>query len=347
MGNAYFKELHSKTDSRFWINNPTKEEMTKALANDAFACTTNPAYCSKLIEREQDYIDSVIDENIMYTNDYDELAAMVYRACTKRIMDLFMPAYTASKGKEGFVTMQDDPRYDHDTAHIVKNILKNKQLAPNYMTKIPVIDGGIQAIKECVRLNIPICATEVFGLSQALIIADRYKNACNRFGNKPPIFLTHITGIFDEYLGKLVARKQINIDPEVLSMAGAAIARKQYKCLADRGYEITMLGGGARKINHFTDIVGGPHITINWSTAQELLDSDIAVTKKIDQEVPQNVIDELRIKLPDFARAYDEDGMMISEFAEYGPVQLFRNAFMKGWYQLLTQIAHRKHLLAK
>ncbi len=79
----------------------------------------------------------------------------------------------------------------------------------------------------------------------------------------------------------------------------------------------------------------------------ELLDSDIVVTKKIDQEVPQNVIEELRIKLPDFARAYDEDGMVISEVAEYGPVQLFRNSFIKGWYQILAQIAHRKHLLAK
>lgn len=346
MGNTYFKELHSKTDSRFWVNNPTLEDMKKALDNDAFACTTNPAYCSKLIAKEQEYIHSVIDENIMNTNDYSELASVVYRECTKRIMDLFMPVYTASNGEKGFVTIQDDPRYDHDTVHTVENILKNKQLAPNYMAKIPAIDGGIQAIEECVRLNIPICATEVFGVSQALLVADRYKKACDRFGNKPPIFLTHITGIFDEYLGKLVARKQIDIDPEVLSMAGIAIARKQYKCLTDLGYEITMLGGGARKIGHFTDIVGGPHITINWSTAQELIDSNSTVTRKIDQEVPQNVIDELRAKLPDFARAYDEDGMVICEFAEYGPVQLFRNAFLKGWYQLLAEIAHRKHLLA-
>ena len=40
------------------------------------------------------------------------------------------------------------------------------------------------------------------------------------------------------------------------------------------------------------------------------------------------------------------DGLSVEEFADYGPVQLFRNAFLKGWYQLLVEVASRRHLNA-
>jgi len=44
---------------------------------------------------------------------------------------------------------------------------------------------------------------------------------------------------------------------------------------------------------------------------------------------------------------YDDDGMMVQEFAEFEPVQLFINSFIMGWYQLLTEIVKRKQILAK
>ena len=347
MENSYFHKLHQLTGTRFWINNPTAEDVANALKNDAFACTTNPAYCSKLIKNEREYVDSVIDFHIMHTNNYNNLANEVYRTCAKRVMDMFMPVYNKSNGKKGFVTLQDDPRYDSDTDHTVKNVLVNKGLATNYMAKIPVIDGGLQAIEECVKYDVPICATEVFSIAQAMLVAERYTEACDRFGNTPPIFITHISGIFDEYLGKIAKRRNIDIAPEVLKMAGIAIARKQNRCLKEKGYKIIMLGGGARAIHHFTEIVGDPHVTINWSTAQEILDLNLDVELKIDMEVSQSVIDKLKSKFSEFMRAYEDDGMTVQEFAEFGPVQLFRNSFLKGWYELLAEIANRKHMLAE
>jgi len=347
VGQSYFHELTKKSKTRFWINNPTAVDAVKGLDNEAFACTTNPAYCSKLIASDRDYIDTVIDEVTDHICDYDEAATAVYRICVKRIMDIFMPLYEAFNGTRGFVTMQDDPRRDADTACIVKGILEGTKLSPNYMAKIPVIDGGIQAIEECVRHNIPICATEVFSISQALLTAQRYEAMCKETGNCPPIFITHISGIFDEYLGKYRDRMHIEIAPEVLNKAGIAIARKQYKLLREKYCNVTVLGGGARDSHHFTGIVGGPHITINWSTAMDIMDNDYPVEDLVDEEIPAAVIEELRHKFPDFTRAYDENSMVLKEFADYGPVQLFRNSFLNGWYLLLAEIARRKNMLAK
>jgi hypothetical protein len=94
-------------------------------------------------------------------------------------------------------------------------------------------------------------------------------------------------------------------------------------------------------------MVGGDvHITINWSTAQEIIDAGTLVISRIDVETSQSVIDELCEKFVDFRRAYFEDELSLEEFAGYGPVQLFRNAFLKGYYLLLAEIASRRHARA-
>jgi transaldolase len=243
--------------------------------------------------------------------------------------------------------MQDDPREDRDAEAVIRGVLENKKLGHNYMAKIPVIEGGLEAMEVCVEENIPICATEIFSIAQAMRVCELYERAAQRTGNHPPFFVTHITGIFDEYLDKVVKRLGIEIDREVLVHAGCAVARKEYRLLKERGYQTTMLGGGARGTHHFTEMVGGDvHVTINWSTAQEIIDSGTPIVSRIDVETPPAVIDELCTKLPDFRKAFDEDGLSVVEYADFGPVQLFRNAFLKGWYLLLAEIPSRRHALA-
>ena len=58
------------------------------------------------------------------------------------------------------------------------------------------------------------------------------------------------------------------------------------------------------------------------------------------------MIDELCDKFDDFRKAYYDDELSAEEYAGYGPVQLFRNAFLNGWYLLLAEVASRRHALA-
>jgi transaldolase len=54
------------------------------------------------------------------------------------------------------------------------------------------------------------------------------------------------------------------------------------------------------------------------------------------------VIDELMEKLVDFKRGYLEDGLEVEEFENFGPVQLFRNSFVKSWTRILEMIRERQ-----
>lgn len=342
----YFQEL-KKTNGGFWINNPTIEEIKKSLEQGAIAGTTNPAFCSRLITAESERLTQIIDDVLKEETDIEKAADIVYQKASQPFMDMFMDVYKESSGKYGYVTMQSDPREDEDTDKVIAAVNRNRKLSPNYMAKIPMIVGSADAIEYCIENNIPTCVTEVFAISQMIYSCELYEKASKRSGNKPPYYITHITGIFDEYLGKIVKRENIDIAPEILGQAGLAIARKQYRMMKDRGSSAILLGGGARNLEHFTGLMGGDaDVTINWSTAVEIMESPVQLEDEIHKETAADVIEELRAKIPDFKKAYDDDGLAFDEFAGFGPVQLFRNAFLKGWYMLLAEIAGRKNYLA-
>jgi transaldolase len=342
---TYFQRVAAETPTRFWINNPSAPELMAALASGAVSCTTNPAYCAKLIQSESAYIRALIDEAIWDSADDDEAADRVVRQVSARLLGQFLPLYERSYGEQGYVTIQSDPRKDEDARWLVDAALRYRDLGPNFMAKIPVTSAGLEAIEKLVPEHIPICATEVFALDQAVAACEAYGRAAERSGARPPLFVTHITGIFDEYLTGAVAREGIAISQESLAWAGSTVARAEYHLMKQRGFQATMLGGGARSTRHFTDFVGGDiHVTINWSTARELIEWDPPVVSRIDVETPQTVLAELTERLPDFRRAGEVGGLPVEEFADFGPLRFFRNSFVAGYERLLAEIAARRRV---
>lgn len=344
---GYFHRVNTLSPTRFWINNPTLEEAEKAIAAGAINCTTNPTYAMKQIQRERDYALGVVDEVIKEIDNNDEAAAVIQRRLTKRILDTFLALSEKNPGKEGFVSIQGDPILEDDPEIIIAEALQNRTLGKNYLAKIPSTKAGLKAMESLIPEDIPIIATEGMGISQAVHVAELYSRVSRESGISPALFITHITGIFDDHMRNVVARENIEIAPDILWQAGCIIARKQYTIFQERHYPGVMLGGGARGLHHFTEMVGSEmHITINWKgTADKLIESDPPVVYRMETPAPQYVIDELLEKIPDFRKAYFEDELSPEEFGTYGPVELFRSAFIKGWEFLLNTIEERRALL--
>ncbi|HWT81567.1 MAG TPA: hypothetical protein VN648_22475, partial [Candidatus Methylomirabilis sp.] len=74
----------------------------------------------------------------------------------------------------------------------------------------------------------------------------------------------------------------------------------------------------------------------------EILALNPPVTNRISIETPPAVIAELEEKLPDFRKAWREGELAVDQFAEYGPVQRFRNQFIQGWTQMLDTIKEER-----
>ena len=345
MNNArdYFHRVAAETGPRVWINNPSLEELRNAIEAGAINGTTIPAYGSKLLKSEPEYIRGVIDRVLDDVDDDHEAADRVYQAISGRFMEEFLPLYESTGGSQGLVTMQDDPRRDEEADLIVEATLRHARVAPNYMAKIPVMESGMKAMARLVQENIPMCATEVFSIAQAVAMCDVYVEASKKCGKAPPFFLTHITGIYDEEIQAQVASRGIEIDPQLLKLAGTIVMRKQFRVIKERAYPTIMLGGGARGTYHFTEWVGSDaHVTINWSTFEELFELDPPIENRIHVMDSEQAIAELRDKIPDFRRAYDDDGLRPAEFAGFAPLQRFRKNFIDGCEALLQEIARRR-----
>jgi transaldolase len=204
----------------------------------------------------------------------------------------------------------------------------------------------LTAIERLIPEGVPIIATEIMGVAQLVHTCELYLRISRSCGQSPPFYLTHITGIFDNHVKEMVRRNGTNIPADYVWQAGAIVARRQYEIWRERQYPGIILGGGARGLHHFTEFVGSEmHITINWNgTADKLIAEDPPVVERMSTIVSKRVVDELLEKIPDFAKAYLEDGLSVQEFKGFGPVQRFRESFIQGWTFLLSTIRYRRTL---
>ncbi len=343
MPNDYFHRLHQETPTRLWINNPTLAEADLAIAAGAVSCTTNPAYSARIIKAEPERAARAIQAAIRESPDNQRAADIAQQHIVKDVMAKFLPLYRSAPGQKGLVSIQGNPHLDEDPAQIVDEAMRFRQLAPNFITKIACTEAGLKAFEQLIPLDMPIIATEVFAMSQAIAVCELYEKVSKQSGKQPPFYVTHISGIFDECLAKTAEREGIEVSKEALSQAGIILARRQYALMKKRGYHVTLMGGGARGTHHFTELVGGAlHVTINWSTAEEIIKAYTPVISCIDVAPAQSIVDELCDKLPDFRAAYREDGLTVEEFGEYAPLQFFRTMFVKGWDALADEVGKQR-----
>ena len=347
----YFIRVHKQTPTMFWINNPTRKQAELALEHGALGCTNNPSFTQKMIDNPEEgeyalkVLDQVIREN--HNESDEEIAEEYQRVLAKPISDLFMPLFEKSGGKHGYVSLQGDPINEDDADFVIQGARKNRKLAPNICCKIPTTPSGLKAMETMIEENIPINATEIFAVSQFEAICSTYQRISKKTGHAPMFYMSHIAGIYDDHLRAYVKENNVDISPDTLHQAGLAVARKVYQLMIEREYPCTFIGGGARGLFHFTEMVGGKVVvTINWEgTADKLIEQDPPVVYRISNPVPQKVLDELMEKLPDFKRGYLSDGLAYEEFEHFGPVQLFRSSFMKSWKRVLGLIHDRKAAL--
>jgi transaldolase len=342
--NGYFQRVSQQTPTEFWINNPTRLQADLAIQHGASGCTNNPSYTQKMIDNpvEGPYAMEMLDETIRSTVKVDTIAEF-QRRLVKPICDKFLPLFHKTGGQKGFVSIQGDPIHEDDPDVVIREALHNRKLAPNICCKIPTTSSGLQAMEYLVNQDVPLNATEIFGIHQAVVLCETYQKASQKSGHSPRLFISHIAGIYDDYLHDFVRKNNIEISPDVLWQAGLAVARKLYQIMEDRHYPGTFIAGGARGLHHFTEMVGGKVCcTINWEgTADALLQQDPPVVYRLFNPVPAKIIDELMEKLPDFKRGYLEDGLDIEEFEDFGPVRLFRSIFTNSWLRVTDLIEER------
>lgn len=137
--------------------------------------TSNPAIFRKAITESNAY-DSLIFElslsGLSSEEIYEELAIRDVRHAA----DIMRPVYDCSEARDGYVSLEVNPRLAHDVEGTVRDAKRfNEALdRPNVMIKIPATDEGYSAIEESVSAGININATLIFSQDHYEKVAEAY-----------------------------------------------------------------------------------------------------------------------------------------------------------------------------
>ena len=203
-----------------WLDDLSRERLvTGGLANlvrdrHVVGVTTNPTIFQKAISGSDTYDEQVRDlarrgvdvgEALRSLTTYD-----VRWAC-----DVLRPAYDASGGVDGRVSIEVDPRLAHDTERTVAEARGLWWLVdrPNMFVKIPATKAGLPAISQCLSEGLSINVTLIFSLDRYAEVMDAFLDGMERarvaghdlarIGSVASFFVSRVDTEVDKRLDKI------------------------------------------------------------------------------------------------------------------------------------------------
>ncbi|WP_018656780.1 transaldolase [Actinomadura flavalba] len=143
--------------------------------------TTNPSIFSAALTETDDYEDRLrLMGGIGVTG--PEAVRMLTVMDVRQAADLLEPVYRSTGGRDGWVSIEVDPRYARDTARTVAEgrLLSWLVSRPNVMVKVPSTTEGLPAITELVARGISVNATVIISLDRYREVIDAYLTGLER-----------------------------------------------------------------------------------------------------------------------------------------------------------------------
>jgi transaldolase len=154
-----------------WLDDLSRARLVSGslaeLARDAHVVgvTTNPTIFERALSGSDSYSAQVQDLARRGVG-VDEAVRMITTRDVRWACDVLRPAYDASDGVDGRVSIEVDPRLAHDTTTTVAEARQLWWLVdrPNLFIKIPATQAGLPAIATCLAEGISVNITLIFSL---------------------------------------------------------------------------------------------------------------------------------------------------------------------------------------
>jgi transaldolase len=242
----------SKAGVSIWLDDLSRERLVSgslaglAARDHVVGVTTNPSIFAKAITGGDAYGPQVADLSARGVGVAEALRALttfdVRWAC-----DVLRPAYDATDGVDGRVSIEVDPRLAHDTE---ATIAEARALwwavdRPNLFVKIPAARQGLPAIAACLAEGISINITLIFSLQRYDEVTGAFLDGMERarqaghdlasIGSVASFFVSRIDTEIDRRLDKIDTSEAAALRGQA-AIANARLAYKHYEgCWPHRG----------------------------------------------------------------------------------------------------------------
>lgn len=194
--------------------------------------TSNPTIFDKAI-KDSVFYDDAIREKTAEGKSGEALFFELALEDLTQAADLFQPVHDATRGVDGWVSMEVSPLLANDTASTISEAaqLHAQAQRANLFIKIPGTQEGVPAIEESTFGGVPINVTLLFSPEQYLASAEAYMRGIERrivAGLEPKV---------DSVASLFVSRWDVAVKDKVpkalRNRLGIAIAKRTYKVYRD------------------------------------------------------------------------------------------------------------------
>jgi transaldolase len=239
---------------RVWLRDGT---LARLIAGDALAgVTSNPAIFAKAIGEGAEYNEAIVSL-ARAGRSIDEIYETLALEDVQAAADLFRETYTASKGADGYVSLEVSPHLADDTQGSIEEGRRLWQAfaRPNAMIKVPGTEAGLPAITELIAAGINVNVTLLFSVERYRAVVDAYLAGLEqRLKTGQPIdavasvasfFLSRIDTLVDARLDGL-ATAEAKVRRGRAAIASARLAYQYYKQWTSSPRWLALAASGAR-----------------------------------------------------------------------------------------------------
>ena len=333
--NRYLKWL-SGTPSCWWNDSAVLQDMDQAIENGATGVTTNPVLVARTLYDAPDFWRPYLQRARRLKK--DERVEELIRLVTVEIAKKFLPVHEASCGRQGYVCAQVNPNLQGDADAMILMGRRLAGWAPNIAVKLPATAAGLEGIEELSAAGITTVGTVSFTTPQAIEVARRQHLGIERAkaaGLKPgAAFSVVMVGRLDDYLRDVALDCKADIYESDIRQAGVACIKRAYSICGERGYQSMLMPAAMRGAYHGVWLAGAGMSMSIAANIQAEFETETGLVEHYAEPVAEDVIERL-MKVPDFARAYEPDGMEPREFITFGLTQRTLSQFAEaGWARI-------------
>jgi transaldolase len=164
-----------------WLDDISRERLTTGnlaalnRGRHVVGVTSNPTIFAGALSKGSAYDRQIADLAVRGVS-LDEAARAITAYDIRWACDVLRPAYDASGGVDGRVSLEVDPRLAHDTGRTIAEARALWWLVdrPNLFIKIPATAEGLPAITACLAEGISVNVTLIFSLARYGEVIDAY-----------------------------------------------------------------------------------------------------------------------------------------------------------------------------
>ncbi|MCD8362253.1 MAG: transaldolase family protein [Lachnospiraceae bacterium] len=346
MASTYLEWLNESTPTRWWHDSGNPDEIALARKRGAMGVTTNPVLTYRTFQSQPEFWQEKVDQ-VPQDLDFEERAEALLKLVATYAADYFRDIYDSTDGRHGLALGQLNPGRAGDAEGMLAQARRVHSWRPNVAVKLPTTRAGLEVMEQIAEEGIPICATINVSVSQGLAVAEAYEKGKKRAiekGVKPALCLVvQQVGRLDDYIRDVAKDMKADVSESDIIMSGLAVAKRTYSIFQERGYSSVIMPAGLRGTYHLTELAGADMtFTINTRVQDMILEADPERVERINEPIDPAIIDRL-MKIPEFVRAYEPDGLKPAEYITYGVVQKLLSQFMEtGWAPLETYCSTKK-----